>query len=645
MENIAIMGSTKFKKYLENIKASSIFPHINLSFISDSSGGDSININDTMRIIENNKIQALVLGPHDYFYLVPYITIPCFVVHPNIQDFLMLHNKIGEYNDTAIILSYKDNIDLSVLETSLNIHYNKFFYHNRIELYELLRHLKQIGYKKIVSNGYVIKYAQSIGLFGYYYFSEKSIENGISSAHQLLRNLERENHYIAEIRTLLENTTCGVIYASDANTTISYINKTTLDLLRCKRNELVQKPLTTILSGKTLERILTEQEPLLDMQFTLCGKDVIGNIVPLKIKNNTLSVCIMFDNESRILECGTLIQQESKRKKFSAHYSFDNIIGNSQELLKTIDKAKRFAMTKSTILINAETGAGKELFAQSIHNYSQRKLYPFVAINCASLPDTLIESELFGYMPNSFTGASSKGKTGLIEIANHGTIFLDDVDALSSSFQSKLLRVMQEHEIIKIGGNAPIPIDVRFIVATNHNLSDMVSNGKFRSDLYFRINILNLYIPPLKKRIADIPILYEYYIEKIRPDIFSQISRFFLSAFRPALSYSYPGNVRELVSIVERFCALFDSSLANDEKYISELIFDCINSDFPIIKTQQTLSLSVSGDYSKDIKTAEQNLLEYYHKKNNCNIAALAKIVGLSRATIYNKLQNANKIK
>ena len=286
----------------------------------------------------------------------------------------------------------------------------------------------------------------------------------------------------------------------------------------------------------------------------------------------------------------------------------------------------------------AETGIGKELFAQSIHNHSSRSQYPFVAINCASIPDTLIESELFGHMPNSFTGASSKGKSGLIERANHGTVFLDDVDALSTNFQSKLLRVMQEHEIIRIGGEAPIPVDVRFIVATNRNLRKMVEEGTFRNDLYFRVNILNLLIPPLRNRASDIPLLYEYYIKKYSPALFEQISPHFLSAFSPAFAYTYPGNVRELVSIVERFCTLFEPEYAKDENYLRALVCECIGTESLSVSSKEQCSFEISGNYLADVHSAEMRILDYYQKLHSCSVAELARILGVSRATLYNKL-------
>ena len=307
-----------------------------------------------------------------------------------------------------------------------------------------------------------------------------------------------------------------------------------------------------------------------------------------------------------------------------------------------ISDAMTYSYSDSNILICGETGTGKELFAQSIHNSSPRKNHPFVAINCSALPENLLESELFGYTANSFTGASSKGKSGLIELANHGTVFLDDIDALSPSFQSKLLRVMQEREIVRIGGSAPVSVDVRFIVATNRNLSEMVARGEFRNDLYYRINILCLRIPPLRERPEDIPLLYEHYLNFFDSELAIRIHPYLHQAFFKAFSYGYPGNVRELVSVAERITALAEPERLNEGGYLSGLVSECLD----IQATKEVcpnIPLLISGSYREDVRNAEYAILTHYCSANNCTMSELAKKLGISRATLYNRLRVQGK--
>lgn len=641
MQKIAVVGSRYFERYVKQIKAADLFPQVTLFFIPDNGSPSSIDIDYVLNLIEKESIQAIVLGPFDYERLAPFVSsIPCYVIQPNLQDFLLLHNEVKNYEKTAVVLSPRYEIDLSSLEESLHIKYNRYFYtHDGIK--NLVLQLKTEGYTSVIGNSVCLTYAEKYGMDGYYYFSRKCIEDGINNALQIIRNLERENQYIAEVRSLLENTTCGVIY-TDSDMVISYVNKTAFDILRCYRDSILQKPLTSILPQKLIDRLQRSGEQETNIQLTLFETDVIGNIFPLKIGSNVPRICFMFEKASSILESEAMIRQESKRKNFSTRYSFEDIIGHSGAIRKTIETAKRFAMRNSTVLINAETGSGKELFAQSIHGHSPRRHYPFVAINCASIPDSLIESELFGYTANSFTGASSKGKSGLIELANHGTVFLDDVDALSPSFQSKLLRVMQEREIVRIGGSSPISVDVRFIVATNKNLPEMVARGEFRNDLYFRINILCLRIPPLRERAEDIPLLYEHYLNFFDHELFSRIHPYFHQSFSAAFCYSYPGNVRELVSVAERIAALTEPERINESGYLSDLVTECLD-----IQTADELCervpLPISGNYHEDLRNAEDIILSHYCDANDCTMSELAQKLGISRATLYNRLRAQNK--
>jgi transcriptional regulator with PAS, ATPase and Fis domain len=234
-----------------------------------------------------------------------------------------------------------------------------------------------------------------------------------------------------------------------------------------------------------------------------------------------------------------------------AIYTFDKIIGNNEKFLKTIDYAKKIADSRSTVLITGESGTGKEIFAQSIHNSSIRRDEAFIAVNCGAIPRTLIESELFGYEEGAFTGAKKGGNAGMFELADEGTIFLDEISELPISLQTTLLRVIQEKTIRPIGSDRIIPIDVRLIVATNKDLSKMVSENKFRQDLYYRLNVLNINIPPLRERKEDIPLLINEICKNNNRKInLSDEAIDFLK------NYNCPGNIRELQNFINRLLIL-----------------------------------------------------------------------------------------
>ncbi|MCX7950742.1 MAG: sigma 54-interacting transcriptional regulator [Clostridiales bacterium] len=268
-----------------------------------------------------------------------------------------------------------------------------------------------------------------------------------------------------------------------------------------------------------------------------------------------MNICILKNVRERI-NFENKLRREIKKQGYIAKYTFDNIIHKSLKMREVINISKKLAQSDFNVLINGESGTGKELLASSIHNYSKRCNEAFFAINFASLPDEIIESELFGYEEGAFTGAKKGGKIGLFEIANGGTIFLDEIGDISPKIQLRLLRVLQEKEILKVGGNKPIPIDVRIIAATNKNLYSLVKEGKFREDLYYRLKKLYINLPPLRERKEDILEIFDYFLD-------TKSSRYFEVSEEVKnilLSYNWPGNIRELENTVEYILAIIEES-------------------------------------------------------------------------------------
>lgn len=255
----------------------------------------------------------------------------------------------------------------------------------------------------------------------------------------------------------------------------------------------------------------------------------------IPIIDETAGYYITLQNENDVNPANKALRQ----KGFTAKHQFKDIIYASPDMEQVLQTARRIAQTDHTVLIRGESGTGKELFAQSLHNASHRSKKPFVAVNCAALPDNLLESELFGYEPGAFTGAHSKGKVGLFEEANHGTIFLDEIGDISPKLQSRLLRALQERQIMRIGSDRLINVDFRLIAATNKKLEDAVREGSFRSDLFFRLNVLPISIPPLRRRKEDLPLLLQHFLGSRYKEITPE-------QMKILLSYDWPGNIREL---------------------------------------------------------------------------------------------------
>lgn len=324
-------------------------------------------------------------------------------------------------------------------------------------------------------------------------------------------------------------------------------------------------------------------------------------------------------------------------------YNFSNIIGESPQLKKVIAQAKETAKSSSTIIIYGESGCGKELLAQSIHCYSDRCNEPFVAVNCGALPTNLIESELFGYESGSFTGAKKEGSIGKFELANKGTLFLDEIADMSLDMQVVLLRVLQENCITKVGGKNQIDIDVRVIAATNKNLKDEVKKGNFREDLYYRLNVLPLTLPPLKDRLGDIPLLLDYFLkiksEKLNKPI-PTISKILL---KKIISYCWPGNIRELENFIENLVALNGSSSYEiDFEECHCLKYDNLGNLLDNFFSENPTDSNETDDIVTPLIVLEQKEIVKALKIFKGNISQASSKLGISRNALYNKMKRYN---
>ena len=288
-------------------------------------------------------------------------------------------------------------------------------------------------------------------------------------------------------------------------------------------------------------------------------KDVVVNVAPVIVNGKVKGSVGVIHDVSEIKALTAELQRARQIiRNLQAKYTFDDIIGNSPQMKLALDQAKIGAKTPATVLLRGDSGTGKELFAHAIHNESDRKNNKFIRVNCAAIAESILESELFGYEEGAFSGAKHGGKKGLFEEANLGSIFLDEIGELSLSMQAKLLRVLQENEIVRVGGTKPISIDVRIIAATNVNLEKAIENHSFRKDLYYRLTRLPIYIPPLKERMEDLPLLVNHIILKINQDYGRNVRGISDDALHVLKQYDWPGNVRELENIIGRTMIYMD---------------------------------------------------------------------------------------
>ena len=343
----------------------------------------------------------------------------------------------------------------------------------------------------------------------------------------------------------------------------------------------------------------------------------VCSIYPVTFQDEHLGAVIFF-RESPVSSSSKInkhVSVGSKNSK-STRYSFDNMIGSSPEFLEVVKKARKASLIDATLFLTGETGTGKEVFAQSIHQASNRSDQPFVAINCGAIPHGLFESELFGYEPGAFTGAKSKGNPGKFELAQGGTIFLDEIGEMPLNVQVHLLRILEERVVTRIGGDKNPPIDVRIIAATHKNLTEAVAKGEFREDLLYRLRVIQLRIPALRERMFDIPTLVNHFIKKQSGQFGKRDILVHTDTMQCLTQYTWPGNIRELKNVIQQ--ALFNMEG---------------NMLFPF-----DLPLEVMKGIEDPIENEKEQLIEVMIRENG-NITNAAKTLGVSRSTMYRKIK------
>ncbi len=417
------------------------------------------------------------------------------------------------------------------------------------------------------------------------------------------------------------------------------INPAYTRLTGLTKQDVVGKPATADISeGESMHmQVLQTRRPVRGVRMKVGPhhRDVIVNVAPIIVDGRLKgSVGVIHD----VSEIQSLTNELKRARQIirtlEAKYAFEDIIGASDEMKFAIEQAKLGAKTPATVMLRGESGTGKELFAHAIHNGSDRKYNKFIRVNCAAISESLLESELFGYEEGAFSGAKRGGKRGFFEEAHNGSIFLDEIGELSASMQAKLLRVLQENEIVRVGGTKPISISVRVIAATNVNLEKGIANGTFREDLYYRLNRLPIHIPPLRQRKQDIPALCDHLLQKINRDYGRMIEEISMSALDYLSSYDWPGNVRELENILGRAVIYM--------KYTENKID--LNHIPKIKKEGQTKSDSVvnmlkSRPLSDMVEEYEARVLNEVLNQNKGNKTVTAKQLNVSLRSLYYKLE------
>lgn len=449
------------------------------------------------------------------------------------------------------------------------------------------------------------------------------------AAHAIENELSiRKNNAIIfqqnkEKQSILDSVTDGIVYI-DSNQVITHANTQMMKFTGLSREELIGQHMSVV-----------ETSPAMAMIDNVFPKGEQNVKIKLRGKDETYS-CFLNRNAiggSEIWIFTTVSEIQQLADKINgvntAYYTFDNLIGKSPAIRETIALAKKVAAYDARAVLEGESGTGKEMLAQSIHNAGSRRNGPFVAIDCGAIPRELLESELFGYEEGAFTGARKGGARGKFELANHGTLFLDEVGNLPLEMQAKLLRALQENHVVRIGGDKQIPFDAQVLVATNMDLAEAVEKGTFREDLYYRLAIMQIKVPALRERREDIPLFVERYIRTNSRQMNKKITGVDADTLQILIDYDWPGNVRQLYNVLERMMIMTETEVMTRDALPNE-----------IFAGQEPAFYAPDGlSYVAPLEEMNRQYVRRVVDKNQGNIKKSAEILGISRATVYRYLE------
>jgi len=475
-----------------------------------------------------------------------------------------------------------------------------------------------------------------------------SIANTFSEMAYRAMEIKENNRKLVltnnQLNNILQSMSDGVLMV-DHQGIITQVNPSAEKIIGKTAQEMKGSPVKDVTVGKALciEKMLAKQQSYYDVELML--DTAAGHIYCVSSGKPIL-------DDQGTLNGGVILLRPMEKvqrlvNRFSgaqANFHFRHIIGNSAEIRETVRLASHAASTMSTVLLQGESGTGKEVFAQAIHNRSARRKGPFVAVNCGAIPRELIASELFGYAEGAFTGAKRGGRPGKFELASGGTLFLDEIGDMPLDQQVALLRVLQDKKITRVGGDKMIPVDIRIICATNRDLKQEIEKGRFREDLYYRLNVITIEVPPLRRRREDIPLLVDYFLKKIGRDWGVEIESVEPEVMEYLTRYEWPGNVRELQNVVERMISMADGNtiglnLLPPEIYNAN---DLANSQEKVVPVRM-------GRLSRERQNRKQLLAEKESQeilalltKHGGNVSQVARDMGVSRNTLYRKMKQYN---
>ncbi|NNK93237.1 MAG: sigma 54-interacting transcriptional regulator [Desulfobacterales bacterium] len=635
MNKIRIGILTTGKSLIEMTRQFAVKKNIDLQCIEEGLD-DAIPFAKEM---ESNGAEVLLARGGTALLIRKNVQIPVLSFPISTIDILSCLKEATAYGSNILIVSFLNRkIGLEFVEELFDVRITQEVCRNFIEMQELISTHGE-KYDAIIGGSTSLMIARQYGLnFIETHTPEEAVETTLESAISVALHSRSEQEKTKRFSLILNGVSDGVI-AYDREGRITLLNDQANKLLKRRSTSFEGTYLQDLISQPAAIRAISTSQPKQDKIEKVGSDHFVFNHTPIVVNDSAVGGVTTFKDVSNVIQVEGEIRRSFARG-LVAKYGLSDLVYESNIMEEMVNRSRRFASTDSTILIIGETGTGKEILAHSIHGLSNRNSNALVSINCAALSEELLQSELFGYEEGAFTGSRKGGKPGLFEIAHNGTIFLDEINATSQNVQRHLLRVLQEREVMRIGADRVTPINVRVLAASNSNLIEEVNRGRFREDLFFRLNVLTLTIPPLRDRLSDIPLLVNRFMQLLTIE-YEQEQFFIPEQYMHKLKqYQWPGNVRQLRNFIERLVLICDSGF--DYSVFDELYFELFeyrsNKIYsqgkrglqPALETQSLPSITGDSEYAK-IKSALET--------SGYSRSKAAKLLGISRTTLWKKLK------
>ncbi|MBS1277482.1 sigma 54-interacting transcriptional regulator [Clostridioides difficile] len=614
------------------------------------------------RILVEKGAQAIIGRGGGYSLVIDTVNVPVIPMNMKSTDLLRAIEIAKKYSKKVVLILGDNEVSFdyvgwrNVISTEITEEWFESKYEIRSKVVKYIDKKDEVV---IVGGGLACSFARQYGIDSVFATaSDESIREAVEYCKKLLDTLGEEKFNNEVLRNILDGIKDGVI-AIDSNGSIILYNESAKNMLKVERKCALNKYILDVFPKmEWMLDCLHEKEDVEDRKIRNINNLIVNTRTTLiKVDNSTYGVLGIIQDITKLQNLERKIRFDLNQKGLYAKYTFDDFLFKDKLTKEFIEEAKKIGKSDYTTLLYGESGSGKEIIAHSIHNISKRKDRPFVAINCATIAENLLESELFGYEEGAFTGARKGGKRGLFELAHGGTLFLDEINSLSFNIQTKLLRVIEERQIMRIGSDYIIPLDIRIIAATNESLTEKIVMGTFRADLFYRLSSLEINIPPLRDRREDIIPLFNNFVNEVLKDdglngINSIDENFVLTKdeMDKLYNYSWPGNVRELKTIAQKYVVTGKIKLRQDRDFKTKKLLpnsevDKFNSETTASVEVQDESINISkindGKISIDIKEVNK----YVEEKIISMLFAqglskneVAQVLGISRTSLLTLL-------